>query len=336
MQPAPAGLGRRHWAPVWAGALFGLGAAWLRPAFATSSRLALQQGIPPIAATALIYGAAAAIALARLAAAGRLGELPAAWNSHRALLLGVMGAGIITNLAVIQGLQVGEVSLEAVISRTDMFWTILIGRLWFGDRIRPAGAAGVALMMAGAWLASGVLPWVGILLGGGVGSTAPPPAMAATGWFLLSAFAVSVNAAFIKQLLRRGVLASAIVAVNTTAVTLAAVLFSAWREGGVVDGALAGGGGGLVWAVLAGALVMGGIEFQYRCLSYLPLWAARCFALATPVTALGFGWLLGEQLTAARYAGAGLVVVGGVLAVRSAAGAAAASRGGGARAAPGA
>lgn len=270
-------------------------------------------GAGPLATSAAIFGFSALVGLGAMAAQGRLAALPAAWRKGRGLMVGVMAAGLAANIPVVLGLKAGEVSTREVLARTDLLFALIIGRLAFGERIRPLAGAGLLLMVAGTLLETG---------SSGLGGLLDPRHLASNGWFVLSALGISVNAVFIKTLLLQGVRPDVIFVFNMASVTaVSAVLAVLLGDGGLPVRAA-----GLGWVALAGVAGYLALEFYYRSLRRLPIWLSRTTSLLSPLAALGVGALLGESLTSGKLAGVGLVLAGAALIIVAAARAPGANR----------
>lgn len=266
----------------------------------------LRAGLGAGALSALFRpGFSALVGLGAIAARGGLGEIARAWRRGRLLLVGVMAAGLAANIPVVLGLKAGDVSTREVLARTDLLFALVIGRLVFGERIGPLPGLGLVLMAAGTVLEAGVT---------GLGGLLDPGRLASNGWFILSAFGISVNAVFIKSLLGRGVRPDVIFVFNMASVTAGSIALALLQGAPTPSGARAA-----AWMLAAGALNYLALEWYYRSLGPLPIWLSRATSLISPLAALGVGALLGEATGPAKLAGMALVLAGAGLVIAGAA-----------------
>ena len=89
------------------------------------------------------------VVLAFLAAIGRLAELKIARPARRQLGLAaaVFGIAFALQLSTIQVVMVAVV--ETIKRAVGLISAVLVGRLWFGERVGPLTLVGVALLVVG-------------------------------------------------------------------------------------------------------------------------------------------------------------------------------------------
>lgn len=106
-------------------------------------------GYDPVAMTTLRY-AVSSVLLLPVAVVRRL-RRPGWRDGARMLLLGLLGI-VVYHLLVSYGQQTVSAGAAGVLSNTSPIFTALLGALFFAERLRPAGWAGIALAFFGASL----------------------------------------------------------------------------------------------------------------------------------------------------------------------------------------
>jgi transporter family protein len=133
--------------------LWALGAALFAAATAVLSKLGLQ-GIDPNLATLLRTLVVAVVLLAVLLLSGQLQLQPLQLLPRRSLLALAL-AGLATGLSwlcYVQALQLGPVAGVASLDKLSVLLVAVLGAVFLGESLSPAGWIGVLLMGAGAAL----------------------------------------------------------------------------------------------------------------------------------------------------------------------------------------
>lgn len=110
--------------------------------------------VPSAAATAMRSIVVAVLTTLIAAASGQLQGLPA-WSSRTFMFLGLSGvAAAVSWLAYFRALQVAPVSWVAPLDKLSLPFTVLFAGILLGETVTWQAAAGVALMVIGAVVAT--------------------------------------------------------------------------------------------------------------------------------------------------------------------------------------
>lgn len=229
--------------------------------------------------------AACGVALAIRSAAQA--ETRRAWRqlADRRLLglcVAIAGGGVLLNVCALYGIRTTTAANAAILARTDIFFTLVLGSLVWREAVSRRAPAWIALMVVGVCLVMRLIPTrlrlhsAGDLL------------------MLVSAFVLSINGFLIKGAVSR--LPGSVVACvncfgNALFFAVLARVERAWpfailsHSPDVVAATF-------VSAALAVVFFLG----YYRALRTLPVWEVRLFLLGVPAFTLPAGWLLHSQI----------------------------------------
>lgn len=269
-------------------------------------RIALET-IPPLAMAAARWIAAGTFLITILKARGE--RLPGRSQWPALTLLGVLLLGF-GNGAVVWAEQTVPSGLTAVLVATSPFWMVGIDALRpDGERLTPRRVAGLVVGFGGIVL----LVWPELTVGGsgraflaGVVSTQ----IACVGWAVGSSYARARGRGHAKH---ENVLATAafemlfggcvLLAASATIGELSRVTFSTRSLGA------------LAYLIFVGAI--GGFGAYAYALKHLPVATVSLYAYVNPIIAVVLGTLVLGEPFSARIAVAGLIVLAGMLLVRS-------------------
>lgn len=217
------------------------------------------------------------------------------------MILGVCATAL--NGSLIWAVSLSTASQVSLLVRSDVLFSVLLGIVFFGERLSRSGLAGLLVMGTGAFLVLEIFPWelqvasVGDLLA------------------ILAGFLLSTNAIIIKYYLA-DLPSEVIIFYNAAIMTFLSftiILFTSKLETFVVLAAPIP----LILSGLAVFLSSTMFLFYYWSLAEHPVWAVRAFLLLSPfVTILLALWLLGEPVRASQWMGGVLLFMGGVLILR--------------------
>jgi drug/metabolite transporter (DMT)-like permease len=210
------------------------------------------------------------------------------------ILLGMLAA--LANWTASEAISRLEVSIASLLIQMQVLFAALLARVWLGERVGRRFLAGALVALAGVAIMQGV--------GGG-------PATAAVLWGLASAACFGS----MQVITRRWIRDIRTVVVNALRLWIAAAVVAA------VPGAMAGVVDlpASTWALAAAAALCGpflGRLMMMQSAHYVPAATSTLMGLSSPVLALGFGWILLDELPSwAEMLGGAVVVVGMAVAV---------------------
>ncbi len=239
------------------------------------------------------YGAAFAV----LMAVARPGRPDLSRHGGRLLLL-ALAAGW-TNLGFVLAMLEGTVARVLILFYLSPLWTVLLGRLFLGERLAPATLAALAMGLVGALL----MLW--------------RPEAAAGGVEWADLLALTSGLAFAVSNVTTRSLAELDVRLKTLASWAGVILLSllaALQEPPPAAPAAAWGGAvvlGVAGFLAATLAVIHGV-------SRMPVQRSAVILLVEiPVGALSAWWLAGEHLSLREWVGGGMIVAAGLLAIRA-------------------
>ena len=262
--------------------------------YAISKVMVAWTGSPALAGL-LLRGAALGFLTAQLLADGAFSRL---FHQGKAVvLLCVIGAfGFALDLFANIGYQGGSLAAGTALLKTDVLMVNLVTVALYHRRLYASDWAGTFIMLAGVLLVLGVdLRGVHFRL--------------RDGFFLLSAGCVTVNAFLIKAAQERYHEDADMISYYNNAVVLVLFGVMAAMQGEPLPDALPEN---FWWFVALGGLAQTGIYFfYYRNLKRCEVWVVKLYLLLMPIVSAFIGAVfLGEELTAARIVGIGVVLAG--------------------------
>ena len=262
--------------------------------YAISKVMVAWTGSPALAGL-LLRGAALGFLTVQLLADGAFSRL---FHQGKAVvLLCVIGAfGFALDLFANIGYQGGSLAAGTALLKTDVLMVNLVTVALYHRRLYASDWAGTFIMLAGVLLVLGVdLRGVHFRL--------------RDGFFLLSAGCVTVNAFLIKAAQERYHEDADMISYYNNAVVLMLFAVMAAMQGDPLPLRLPAH----FWSYVAlGGLAQTGIYFfYYRNLKRCEVWVVKLYLLLMPIVSAFIGAVfLGEELTAARIVGIGVVLAG--------------------------
>lgn len=212
------------------------------------------------------------------------------------ILIGLIACGI--TMGILVGIAKSTATAGAVLQRTDILFTMVIGYFLVGDRFKKTDWLFLLMLTIGAFYVIG-FDLKSLRL------TNPYNL-----FFVSSAFGISVNAFLIKYHIKRiswGVLAW----INSSVQTIFYLLLSVFVYRGEVMYALKTYPSTFWWLIGASFWLVIYFLSYYESLERMPVWLVRTFLLTMPVFTLTLEFLLfGTKLTHHQAVGIVLVVVG--------------------------
>ena len=262
--------------------------------YAISKVMVAWTGSPALAGL-LLRGAALGFLTAQLLAEDAFSRL---WHQGKAVvLLCVIGVfGFLLDLFANIGYQGGSLAAGTALLKTDVLMVNLVTVALYHRKLYATDWAGTFIMLAGVLLVLGVdLRGVHFRL--------------RDGFFLLSAGCVTVNAFLIKTAQDRYHEDADMISYYNNAVVLGLFAVMAAIQGKPLTYDVPPN---FWWFVTLGGLAQTGIYFfYYRNLKRCEVWAVKLYLLLMPIVSAIIGAVfLGEELTAARIVGIGVVLAG--------------------------
>ena len=262
--------------------------------YAISKVMVAWTGSPALAGL-LLRGAALGFLTAQLLAEDAFSRL---WHQGKAVvLLCVIGVfGFLLDLFANIGYQGGRLAAGTALLKTDVLMVNLVTVALYHRKLYATDWAGTFIMLAGVLLVLGVdLRGVHFRL--------------RDGFFLLSAGCVTVNAFLIKTAQDRYHEDADMISYYNNAVVLGLFAVMAAIQGKPLTYDVPPN---FWWFVTLGGLAQTGIYFfYYRNLKRCEVWAVKLYLLLMPIVSAIIGAVfLGEELTAARIVGIGVVLAG--------------------------
>ena len=262
--------------------------------YAISKVMVAWTGSPALAGL-LLRGAALGFLTAQLLAEDAFSRL---WHQGKAVvLLCVIGVfGFLLDLFANIGYQGGSLAAGTALLKTDVLMVNLVTVALYHRKLYATDWAGTFIMLAGVLLVLGVdLRGVHFRL--------------RDGFFLLSAGCVTVNAFLIKTAQDRYHEDADMISYYNNAVVLGLFAVMAAIQGKPLTYDVPPN---FWWFVTLGGLAQTGIYFfYYRNLKRCEVWVVKLYLLLMPIVSAIIGAVfLGEELTAARIVGIGVVLAG--------------------------
>ena len=262
--------------------------------YAISKVMVAWTGSPALAGL-LLRGAALGFLTAQLLAEDAFSRL---WHQGKAVvLLCVIGLfGFLLDLFANIGYQGGSLAAGTALLKTDVLMVNLVTVALYHRKLYATDWAGTFIMLAGVLLVLGVdLRGVHFRL--------------RDGFFLLSAGCVTVNAFLIKTAQDRYHEDADMISYYNNAVVLGLFAVMAAIQGKPLTYDVPPN---FWWFVTLGGLAQTGIYFfYYRNLKRCEVWVVKLYLLLMPIVSAIIGAVfLGEELTAARIVGIGVVLAG--------------------------
>jgi len=290
------------------GVLCALTSASMSALYVTLARGIMDAGYHPFAIGCLYCAGCSAFMYARAIAAGRGREITRAVTHHGRRIAVICCIGAMIQVLLLVGVALAGPVSQAILMRTDILFTIVIGWVFLRIGIGPWHLLAIAVMLCGAWRTVG-------LSADALRSAIESRAVAGHLLFLLAALGFATNGFLIKGLLR-SVRREIVAALNVGGMSIA------FLAGAFITGTQDEIGGLLTDSrhVLALALTIAAqtllYSAYYKALSSLQVWMVRVFWLTTPMTACLLSYaILRRPPTGHEVQGMALVVTGGAIAV---------------------
>ena len=283
-----------------------IGFAFSQACFTVVAKIALGEGIPPLLLGGISMGIGCVLTCLYLGLQRRLAEVKQATRALLPLVkIGLTGTAI--NVCALFGLLHTTANNAAILTRTDIFFTIILGRFMLGERLTRRQLLASLIMLAGALRVTGLQP---------------PPNPFSTAWtfhfhsagdilVIFAAFFLGLNACQIKKELTH--VPGEVVAVYNTAIMCLLSLAAALSVGEISALPPLHGKRVALILILGGTMLFFFLLY-YFALSRLPAWTVRAFGLLAPALVLAMSVILLEETVAwAQIQGMLLVIAGGAL-----------------------
>lgn len=257
---------------------------------------AVAANCDPVAYAFAYLLAANLLVLCGVAMSGRMAELRITRRQlMRIVYIGTVNTGI--QLLTVMGVYLSSATGAGVLVRTDMLFSLLLGYLFFRERVHATDITGSTLMLWG-------VVWVMNLVPGMLFSE-----LSGDLCLLAAGFLIAENGMFIRHKLM-DVPGRAIAFYNT--LVASALMGLAMAVTGRSAGLTTLVGYPAVWGLLgAGASYGLSLLTYYAVLEVYPVWLTRAFLLVSPVVAaIGGWWFFAERLSVKQIIGCVLVMAG--------------------------